>query len=150
MVFLDTYAGFRQTLNCFLFPKKNRQAAFPQPAARSVLNNAITLRCPAYTEEARNSVSTVLSALPFLSEFAGRVFALHIHDNNYLRDHHQLPFTGKFDWLKITEALKEIGYQGDFTLETSLYHYNTPDDFVEDALEISARTARYLASKIED
>jgi len=87
----------------------------------------------------------------FIRALDNRVLkALHIHDNNYLRDHHQLPFTGKFNWLKIAEALKEIGYQGDFTLETSMYIYNSPDDFVEYALEVAARTARYLASKIED
>ena len=47
--------------------------------------------------------------------------ALHIHDNDRLRDKHQIPFSMGMDFGEIAEALKEIGYSGYLTLEAYCY-----------------------------
>ncbi len=47
-----------------------------------------------------------------------RLQALHIHDNDYLDDMHTLPGLSEMNWDEITKALADIGYEGDFTLET--------------------------------
>ena len=48
-----------------------------------------------------------------------RLGALHIHDNDYTRDQHSLPYLGKLNWPEIAKALGEIDYQGDFTYEVN-------------------------------
>lgn len=45
--------------------------------------------------------------------------ALHLHDNDLVHDAHQIPLTMSIDYPPIIRALKEIGYQGYFTLEAS-------------------------------
>ncbi len=47
--------------------------------------------------------------------------SLHIHDNDRWHDSHQIPFSMEMDWEAIVKALKEIDYQGDFTLEADSF-----------------------------
>ena len=49
-----------------------------------------------------------------------RLKSLHIHDNDYKNDQHGLPYTGRIDWDKVTKALGQIDYTGDFTYELSM------------------------------
>lgn len=44
--------------------------------------------------------------------------ALHVHDNKYGIDAHMMPFFGIIDWQDFADALKEIGFDGVFSLET--------------------------------
>ena len=50
-----------------------------------------------------------------------RLQALHIHDIDGVDDNHQIPFSMNVDFDAVTKALKEIGYDGYFTLEASAY-----------------------------
>ncbi len=50
-----------------------------------------------------------------------RLGALHIHDNDLHNDSHMVPFTMNIDFDGIAAALKEIGYEGDLTLESDAY-----------------------------
>ena len=79
-----------------------------------------------------------------------RLLALHIHDNNYRDDLHALPYTGKINWEKVTEALGEIDYQGDFTYETLFNVSSMPEELVPAALRYMAEVGRYLMSRIDD
>lgn len=47
--------------------------------------------------------------------------ALHIHDNDLLHDTHQIPFSMSIDFAAVAEALREIRYAGDLTLEADAY-----------------------------
>ena len=49
-----------------------------------------------------------------------RLHCLHVHDNDGKRDLHWFPYYGKTDWAHFTEALREIGYSGAMSLETSV------------------------------
>lgn len=49
------------------------------------------------------------------------VKALHLHDNDLQFDRHEIPFSMKIDFSKIVKALKEIEYDGYFTLEADSY-----------------------------
>ena len=51
---------------------------------------------------------------------------LHVHDNRASLDMHLMPYLGKGGWADFTAALKEIGYDGAFSLETA-----PPDIFPE-------------------
>jgi sugar phosphate isomerase/epimerase len=46
--------------------------------------------------------------------------ALHIHDNDGKADKHRIPGEGIADWGAFTDALYDIGYDGVFSLETSI------------------------------
>lgn len=75
--------------------------------------------------------------------------ALHIHDNDYLDDHHQIPYTGKFDWPAIMTALKKSGYQGDLTLEILSYTLKFPDALMPQLIGFAAKVGRQLIHLFE-
>lgn len=75
--------------------------------------------------------------------------ALHIHDNDYLDDSHNVPYAGKLNWDEIMKALKDIDYKGDFTLEVVAYLKKMDDAFIEEALAYCAKTGRHLMGKME-
>lgn len=79
-----------------------------------------------------------------------RLKSLHVHDNDYQKDLHQIPFTGKLDWSEITQALADIDYTGDLTFE--IQHRNIIKDDVK-YIDIVARyiteIGRYLIAEVE-
>ena len=79
-----------------------------------------------------------------------RLGALHIHDNDYLDDMHTLPGLSEMNWAEITRALSEIGYNGDFTLETDHFFdsFETEEEF-RLGLKLSERIGRRLIAEIE-
>lgn len=74
--------------------------------------------------------------------------ALHIHENNRLKDQHLLPYGGNFDWDSITAALRKIDYKGDFTLESSSFFLPVPNELLSAALKYAEQVGRNLISKI--
>lgn len=78
--------------------------------------------------------------------------ALHVHDNDGLGDLHTLPFqprNSKVDWESVTDALAEIDYDGELTLETDYFHSNIPRELLPATLRYMAEVARYLANEID-
>lgn len=79
-----------------------------------------------------------------------RLAALHVHDNDYRRDLHNIPFEGRLRWGEIMRALKEIGYTGDFTYETTTeFMRGAPDDFVQIGARYMADVGHYLIGMAE-
>lgn len=75
--------------------------------------------------------------------------ALHIHDNNRLKDQHLLPFCGTLHWDRILEALREIEYNGDFTFEATNFYAYIPDELIMPAMKYAEQMGRFLIGKIE-
>ncbi len=50
-------------------------------------------------------------------EFAPKLIATHISDNDYSGDQHLTPGGGNIDWLKVMAAFREVGHEGLFNLE---------------------------------
>ena len=48
-----------------------------------------------------------------------RLRVLHVHDNTVSRDIHLLPYFGTVDWKNFAKGLKEINYNGSFSIETT-------------------------------
>lgn len=44
---------------------------------------------------------------------------VHLHDNRWMRDSHEIPLFGETDWVDLMRVLKEIGYEGNFNVEGS-------------------------------
>ena len=60
-------------------------------------------------------------AVEMIHALGHRLQALHIHDNDKLHDSHQIPFSMQMDFIPIIRSLKDIGYDGYFTLEADQY-----------------------------
>lgn len=84
-----------------------------------------------------------------IQKMGNRIGTLHVHDNNYHDDSHTLPGLGKMPYEEICEALKEIGYQGLFTLEADKFIKHLPEALLPTAVSFMAENARYYANLCE-
>ncbi|MBQ7935306.1 MAG: sugar phosphate isomerase/epimerase [Clostridia bacterium] len=75
-----------------------------------------------------------------------RIGALHVHDNDYRKDLHTIPGHGDMNFPAITEALKEIGYRGIYTLECGS---SLPRELLPVGVSYMANIARHFANKID-
>lgn len=63
-----------------------------------------------------------------LRKLGARLKATHVHDNKGERDSHLIPFVGgNISWETIMPALREMGYGGDFVLESHMFMQYVPD-----------------------
>ena len=74
-----------------------------------------------------------------------RLQALHVHDNDYLDDMHTLPGLSEMNFDEIMKALKDINYQGDFTLETD--HFFDSLNTIEET-EVGMKLAELIGRKL--
>lgn len=86
------------------------------------------------------------SAPEMIRALGKRLKALHIHDNDKLHDSHQIPFSMKIDFVPIVKALKEIGYDGYFTLEASYYL----DKFIKEDVVSGVNNLYNSAKKLKE
>lgn len=56
-----------------------------------------------------------------LNDYDGRIFALHIHDNDGIKDRHVLPYSEGccVNWKKFTETINRTSFSGSLMLEAS-------------------------------
>ncbi|MBR3804598.1 MAG: sugar phosphate isomerase/epimerase [Clostridia bacterium] len=86
------------------------------------------------------------SAVKVIKAIDKKLQALHIHDVDFVHDNHQIPFSLNVDFDPIAKALKEINYNGYFTLE-ACYYLN---DFTLDTLSVGVKNLYLSAKKFED
>lgn len=87
-------------------------------------------------------------AATMIRELGTRVQALHIHDNDRWHDSHALPFTMNIDFVPVIQALADVGYKGEFTMETNFVNTlwrNNP----ETGTKLLGETARKLADMFD-
>lgn len=79
-----------------------------------------------------------------------RLHCLHIHDNDGKHDFHWLPYYGVTNWHNFTSALKEIGYRGAITLETSVSQRmkSLPESLKEEGEKWLKNIARNMAEEV--
>ena len=63
-----------------------------------------------------------------------KIMALHVHDTRPGADLHQMPYYGSLDWESFAGALKDIGFDGTFSLETTPLSKLPEDIFVSASL----------------
>lgn len=85
-----------------------------------------------------------------IREMGKRLRTLHVNDN-YGRgsDDHTLPFLGTISWGPIMKALRESGYQGDFTYEIHRFTDGFSPDFHLQAMRFARETAEYMLTMKE-
>ena len=84
-----------------------------------------------------------------LRVLGSRVAALHVHDNRFGRDSHDLPYFGTADWESFYEGLKDVGYTGVFNLETAPSWKLAPDIY-DDMVRILVRIAKQIMHYDQD
>lgn len=89
------------------------------------------------------------TAVEMIKALGSRLKALHIHDNDKLHDSHQLPFTMNIGFEPIVKALKEINYDGYFTLEASYYIENLKNPDIPECVKNLYDSAKRLADMHE-
>lgn len=77
-----------------------------------------------------------------------RIGCLHIHDNDLVHDLHTLPFQGKIDWDSVITALRDIGYEGNFTYEAHKFLAPYPDELLDAVLCYMERLGRYFIKRL--
>ena len=70
----------------------------------------------------------------------------HVSDQTGVNNDHILPFYGGIDWKECMDALRDIGYQGDFTFEIHNFGMKTPEPLILEALKYSIKVGEYILS----
>ena len=78
-----------------------------------------------------------------------RLGALHVHDVDYKNDLHTLPGLAKVNFERVCEALVDVDYKGDFTMEIVHFFRGFPDPLKPAAARLAAEVARYWAERVE-
>lgn len=81
-----------------------------------------------------------------------RLHALHVHDNDSMTDGHTIPYFGVMNWERITKALADIDYGGDFTFEVNGAAFQRLEKEPKTAYfayALLAQTGKTLIEKIE-
>lgn len=77
--------------------------------------------------------------------FGSRLKATHIDDNHGNHgDEHLVPFMGKISWEAVIRALKEIGYENDFSFETQNLTAGFPAELQPELIHFSFQLGSYL------
>ena len=83
------------------------------------------------------SVNAGTSALgDIVRELGNQLKVLHVHDNTGESDAHSWPTKGIIDWPDFLKALKDIGFEGAFALETSPSQSLNDEDFEAGFIEL--------------
>ena len=78
-----------------------------------------------------------------------RLTMLHVQDTDYKHDSHILPYMGKQNWDKITDAIAQIDFKGYMNLEVLHFYEMFPRELLPQALLLAAGVARRLANEVE-
>lgn len=95
-------------------------------------------------------ISGNAGAAALIRSLGKKVQSLHIHDNDKWHDSHQLPFTMAIDFVPIVKALKDIGYEGWFTMEAGSFYNNFDETNIADGITQMYAAARKLADLFEE
>ena len=76
-----------------------------------------------------------------------KVICTHIHDNFYGKDLHTFPFMGNADWPAFMQTLREIGYEGAFSLELAKGD-RIPRKFASEYVSLLYRSAEYITKEL--
>ena len=88
----------------------------------------------------------------YISELrSAPIGAVHLHDNDGKDDLHLPPYAGVMEWDKILDALADMEYDGDLTLEIMFFlGDHASEEELPKALSLAARAADDLRWKLEE
>ena len=80
----------------------------------------------------------------------GRLQGLHVHDNHGEKDEHTVPYLGDIRWEYVLEALAEIDYTGDLTLELVGFLPKYANNMLPEALAFAAGVGQKMREQFLD
>ena len=80
-----------------------------------------------------------------MPDFADRLIALHVHDNNFEKDEHAIPFEGRIDFDVIAKELADCRFDGTMMLELAYRGQIPPEDYYAKA----AKAAKKLVCMVK-
>ena len=83
----------------------------------------------------------------FVDVLGSRLTALHLHDNNGIRDDHTAPGFGNIDWGSFFDGLRDVGYEGDFVYEADNFFNRFSIGVYPDAAAMHCKIAKKLCEK---
>ena len=94
----------------------------------------------------------------FITTLGDRLKVLHIHDNDGIRDLHQIPFTfsrarentSSTDWTGFIKGLRNIQFNGVLNFETGPVLHTFPTELKQDALKMIAKIGKYFSNKVTE
>ena len=90
-----------------------------------------------------------LRADDMIREVGGeRMFGIHLHDNDFYHDSHQLPFLCNMNFEEIIKALIDINYKGDITFEAGTFFSKFPKELVPAAARLMFEVGDYFRRRI--
>lgn len=92
----------------------------------------------------------------FITVLGKRLKVLHVHDNDGVRDLHQIPFTftrsrqntSSTDWEGFIKGLQKVDFKGVLNFETAPTLDAFPEVLKQDVITFIAKVGRYLASEL--
>jgi sugar phosphate isomerase/epimerase len=81
-----------------------------------------------------------------LEEFANRLFAVHLSDNDGLEDRHWIPFTGIVDWERVCYILHEARYSQPLLLEVENNDHIPTEEFLSKSAAAAIRLQTLILS----
>lgn len=134
--------------------------ADPYEAAEYIdkLNQAAGEECFAFCFDTGHANILGKNIKEMILTLGNRIQAVHIHDNDGIRDLHQLPFTftkelaGEVstDWDGFLCGLREVGYGGVLSFETFGVLKCFPEELWDSVLRLIADIGKYWAGQLEE
>ena len=90
------------------------------------------------------------TAAEMIIALGSRLQALHIHDNDKWHDSHQIPFSMDIDFSAVVKALKDIDYNGYFTLEACSFLSAYDSENAYDGIKLLYQSAKKLSDMFEN
>lgn len=85
----------------------------------------------------------------FARTLGKRLRTLHLHDNMGVNDDHSIPYNMSIKFEPLINALRDIDYRGDITLECNyFFRPSVPNELCAPALRYMAAVADYMRNKI--
>lgn len=89
------------------------------------------------------------SAAKMILALGGDFRAIHLHDVDFYRDMHTLPFIADIDYEPVIAAMKEVNYAGDITLESDRFIERMPLELYPEATKFMAAVAKYFKDRLD-
>lgn len=79
-----------------------------------------------------------------------RLFGLHLHDVDFYRDNHTLPYLCNLNYEAILNALVDVRYKGDITFEAGNVFKNFPSALLPEVARLMFRVGDYFRKTVLD
>lgn len=90
-----------------------------------------------------------LRADDMIREVGGeRLYGIHLHDNDFYSDDHQMPFVSKMNFEEIIKSLIDVNYKGDITFEVIKFYQRFPSELLGAANRMMFEIGDYFRRRL--